>query len=35
MIDYHRVPQVATASTAAQRYLRLFHQGLCRQATLV
>jgi len=31
MIDYHRVPQAATASTAAQRYLRLFHQGLCRQ----
>jgi hypothetical protein len=35
MIDYHRVPQVAPASTAAQHYLRLFHQGLCRQATLV
>ena len=35
MIDYHRVLQVATASTAAQRYLRLFHQGLCRQARLV
>lgn len=31
MIDYRRVPEVATASTAAQRYLRLFHQGLCRQ----
>jgi hypothetical protein len=34
MIDYHRIPQVATAPTAAQRYLRLFHQGLCRQASL-
>jgi Sensors of blue-light using FAD len=32
MIEYHRVPQVATAPTAAERYLRFFHQGLCRQA---
>jgi hypothetical protein len=32
MINYHMVPEVAAASTAAQRYLRLFHQGLCRQA---
>lgn len=32
LIDYHLVPEAAAARTAAQRYLRLFHQGLCRQA---
>jgi Sensors of blue-light using FAD len=32
MVDFHRIPEVATAPTAGQRYLRLFHQGLCRQA---
>jgi hypothetical protein len=31
MADYGNVPQLASAPTAAQRYLRLFHQGLCRQ----
>jgi hypothetical protein len=31
-IDYYRVPEIASAPTAAQRYLRLFHQGLCRQS---
>jgi hypothetical protein len=31
-IDYGRVPEIFAAPTAAQRYLRLFHQGLCRRA---
>jgi len=35
MVDYRKVPEVAAAPTVAQRYLRLFHQGLCRQATRV
>jgi len=32
MVDFHSIPKVAAAPTPAQRYLRLFHQGLCRQA---
>ena len=33
MVEYHRVlPQLSSASTEAKRYLRFFHQGLCRQS---
>jgi hypothetical protein len=35
LIDYRRLPELVAAPTAAQRYLRLFHQGLCRQAVCV
>lgn len=32
-VDYHRdVAKLASSSTAAGRYIRLFQQGLCRQA---
>ena len=32
LIDYQRgLPQLALGSTDAMRYLRFFHQGLCRQ----